>query len=178
MYPSCSPSPVPGQWRALAALRQAGRGSRKEEVGKSPEHLTSGQSVISPPMPSLKDGTHWPVSQLAQDRFQTWTLGTCPRPSPAFAYLMSLLHLQHCQGHQMLLCHSPFYIKPVFLHLKLVITSFCSSSIISNTSRWLCKCSVFSSSPTSGVLFDLICHQGTESQGNDTPEGTARKATG
>lgn len=59
-------------------------------------------------MPSLKDGTHWPVSQLAQDRFQTWTLGTCPRPSPAFAYLMSLLHLQHCQGHQMLLCQSPF----------------------------------------------------------------------
>lgn len=36
------------------------------------------------------------------------------------------------------------------------------------------RCSVFSSSPT-GVLFDLICHWGTESQRNAIPEGTARK---
>lgn len=36
------------------------------------------------------------------------------------------------------------------------------------------RCSVFSSSPT-GVLFDLICHWGTESQRNAIPKGTTRK---
>lgn len=56
-----SPSPVWGQWRVLAAFRQVGRGFKKEEAGKSPEHLTWGQSGLSLPMPSLKDGTHWPV---------------------------------------------------------------------------------------------------------------------
>lgn len=62
-YPPCVsfPLPVGGQWRVLATFRQVGRGSRKEEAGKSPEHLTWGQSRLSLPMLSLKDGTHWPV---------------------------------------------------------------------------------------------------------------------
>lgn len=60
-----------GQGRALLVLRQLGRGSRKEDAGKSPEHPTSGQSEISLPTPSLKDNTHWPASQPAQDCFQT-----------------------------------------------------------------------------------------------------------
>lgn len=44
-------------------------------------------------------------SQMAQDCSQTWALGTHPLPSLAFAYLMCTLHLQRCQGYQMLLCH-------------------------------------------------------------------------
>lgn len=108
-YPPCVsfPLPVGGQWRVLATFRQVGRGSRKEEAGKSPEHPLSANA--------LSQGWYTlACSQMAQDCSQTWALGTHRLPSLAFAYLMRTLHLQCCQGYQMLLCHFCFFYDASF----------------------------------------------------------------
>lgn len=108
-YPPCVsfPLPVGGQWRCwLLSNRWAKVQGRKKLAKAQSTNLRPEQTLSAN---ALSQGWYTlACSQMAQDCSQTWALGTHPLPNLAFAYLVRTLHLQCCQGYQMLLCHFCF----------------------------------------------------------------------